>query len=76
MTQADRSPLALAKALIAQFGSFAEVISAPPARLAESGLSEGVIDGPRVYFEDPDGNTLEIIDLTAYATILDEKHAH
>ena len=40
------------------------------------GNREGVIDGPRVYFEDPDGNTLEIIDLTAYATILDEKHAH
>ncbi len=45
--------------------------------LAESGVKilyeedrrEGVIDGPRVYFEDPDGNTLEIIDLTAYAVL-------
>jgi catechol 2,3-dioxygenase-like lactoylglutathione lyase family enzyme len=28
---------------------------------------DGVIDGPRAYFEDPDGNVLEIIDLAAYA---------
>ncbi len=34
----------LAKGLIARFGSFAEVIAAPPARLAEvSGLGEGAI---------------------------------
>ena len=26
----------------------------------------GVIDGPRAYFRDPDGNTLEYIDRTAY----------
>jgi len=28
---------------------------------------DGVIDGPRAYFEDPDGNVLEIIDLARYA---------
>jgi catechol 2,3-dioxygenase-like lactoylglutathione lyase family enzyme len=27
----------------------------------------GVIDGPRVYFRDPDGTALEFIDRTAYA---------
>jgi hypothetical protein len=27
----------------------------------------GVIDGPRVYFRDPDGNALEFINRTAYA---------
>jgi glyoxylase I family protein len=27
----------------------------------------GVIDGPRVYFRDPDGNVLEFINRTAYA---------
>jgi catechol 2,3-dioxygenase-like lactoylglutathione lyase family enzyme len=42
--------------------------------LYEEDRREGVIDGPRVYFEDPDGNTLEIIDLTAYATVLSEHH--
>jgi catechol 2,3-dioxygenase-like lactoylglutathione lyase family enzyme len=26
----------------------------------------GVVNGPRTYFNDPDGNTLEIIDLTSY----------
>ena len=26
----------------------------------------GVINGPRAYFHDPDGNVLEIIDLTSY----------
>jgi catechol 2,3-dioxygenase-like lactoylglutathione lyase family enzyme len=28
---------------------------------------DGAIDGPRAYFEDPDGNVLEIIDLVGYA---------
>ena len=28
---------------------------------------DGVVDGPRAYFEDPDGNVLEIIDLARYA---------
>lgn len=27
----------------------------------------GVVNGPRAYFHDPDGNVLEIIDLTSYA---------
>ena len=27
----------------------------------------GVIDGPRAYFRDPDGTTLEFINRTAYA---------
>ncbi len=26
----------------------------------------GVVNGPRAYFHDPDGNVLEIIDLTSY----------
>ena len=29
--------------------------------------ADGVLDGPRAYFEDPDGNVLEIIDLARYA---------
>ena len=28
----------------------------------------GVVNGPRAYFNDPDGNALEIIDLTSYRT--------
>jgi catechol 2,3-dioxygenase-like lactoylglutathione lyase family enzyme len=27
----------------------------------------GVVNGPRAYFHDPDGNVLEIIDLTSYS---------
>jgi len=27
----------------------------------------GVLNGPRVYFHDPDGTVLEFIDLTSYA---------
>ena len=27
----------------------------------------GVLDGPRAYFEDPDGTVLEFIDLTHYS---------
>jgi catechol 2,3-dioxygenase-like lactoylglutathione lyase family enzyme len=33
----------------------------------EENRQDGVIDGPRAYFEDPDGNMLEIIDLNFYA---------
>lgn len=29
-------------------------------------MQGGVVNGPRTYFEDPDGNILEIIDLTSY----------
>lgn len=35
--------------------------------LYEEDRTDGVIDGPRAYFRDPDGNTLEIIDLRFYA---------
>jgi catechol 2,3-dioxygenase-like lactoylglutathione lyase family enzyme len=28
----------------------------------------GVVNGPRAYFNDPDGNALEIIDLTSYCS--------
>jgi len=34
--------------------------------LYEEDRRGGVVNGPRFYFEDPDGNTLEIIDLTSY----------
>jgi len=35
--------------------------------LYDEDRQDGVIDGPRAYFEDPDGNVLEIIDLARYA---------
>lgn len=35
--------------------------------LAEEDRQKGVVCGPRAYFHDPDGNVLEIIDLTRYA---------
>lgn len=35
--------------------------------LYEENRQEKVVDGPRAYFNDPDGNTLEIIDLEYYA---------
>ena len=35
--------------------------------LYEEDRRDGTVDGPRAYFEDPDGNVLEIIDLTRYA---------
>lgn len=34
--------------------------------LYEEDRNDGVIDGPRAYFRDPDGNTLELIDLRFY----------
>lgn len=34
--------------------------------LYEEDRRGGVVNGPRTYFHDPDGNTLEIIDLTSY----------
>ena len=37
----------------------------------EEDRRDGVIEGPRAYFQDPDGNTLEIIDLTSYAGSID-----
>jgi catechol 2,3-dioxygenase-like lactoylglutathione lyase family enzyme len=34
----------------------------------------GVVNGPRVYFRDPDGTVLEFINLTSYVTGQDHKH--
>jgi hypothetical protein len=33
----------------------------------EEDRRNGVVNGPRFYFYDPDGNALEIIDLTSYS---------
>jgi catechol 2,3-dioxygenase-like lactoylglutathione lyase family enzyme len=35
--------------------------------LFEEDRQGGVVNGPRAYFHDPDGNVLEIIDLTHYS---------
>jgi catechol 2,3-dioxygenase-like lactoylglutathione lyase family enzyme len=35
--------------------------------LAEEDMRGGNVNGPRVYLNDPDGNTLELIDLTSYS---------
>lgn len=35
--------------------------------LFEEDRQGGVVNGPRAYFHDPDGNVLEIIDLTSYS---------
>lgn len=35
--------------------------------LFEEDRQGGVVNGPRAYFHDPDGNVLEIIDLTGYS---------
>jgi catechol 2,3-dioxygenase-like lactoylglutathione lyase family enzyme len=32
----------------------------------EEDRQNGAVNGPRAYFHDPDGNVLEIIDLTSY----------
>jgi len=34
--------------------------------LCEEDRQGGAVNGPRAYFHDPDGNVLEIIDLTSY----------
>ncbi len=34
--------------------------------ILEEDREGGVVNGPRAYFHDPDGNVLEIIDLTSY----------
>ena len=34
--------------------------------LYEEDMQGGAVNGPRAYFHDPDGNVLEIIDLTSY----------
>ena len=37
--------------------------------LFEEDRQGGVVNGPRAYFHDPDGNVLEIIDLTSYSGV-------
>jgi catechol 2,3-dioxygenase-like lactoylglutathione lyase family enzyme len=34
--------------------------------LYEEDMQGGAVNGPRAYFHDPDGNVLEVIDLTSY----------
>ena len=36
--------------------------------IGEEDRQGGVVNGPRVYFRDPDGTVLEFIDLTSYVT--------
>ena len=47
--------------------ALAELKSGGVKFLYDEDRRDGVIDGPRAYFEDPDGNVLEIIDLARYA---------
>ena len=43
--------------------------SAPDLELiGEEDRQGGVVNGPRVYFRDPDGTVLEFINLTSYVT--------
>jgi catechol 2,3-dioxygenase-like lactoylglutathione lyase family enzyme len=42
--------------------------------IGEEDRQGGVVNGPRVYFRDPDGTVLEFINLTSYVT--DQKHSH
>ncbi len=46
--------------------TLAELKAAGVPVLYEEDRRQGVVNGPRAYFEDPDGNTLELIDLTSY----------
>ncbi len=50
-----------------------ELRSAGVKVLYEEDRRDGVIEGPRAYFHDPDQNTLEIIVLTDYARVLRER---
>ena len=47
--------------------SLAELKAAGVKFLYDEDRRDGVVNGPRAYFEDPDGNVLEIIDLTSYS---------
>ena len=52
----------------AEFQSAVEMLRARGVEIFfEEDRRGGVIDGPRVYFRDPDGNALEFINRTAYA---------
>jgi catechol 2,3-dioxygenase-like lactoylglutathione lyase family enzyme len=42
--------------------------------IGEEDRQGGVVNGPRVYFRDPDGTVLEFINLTSYVT--DQTHSH
>ena len=42
--------------------------------IGEEDRQGGVVNGPRVYFRDPDGTVLEFINLTSYVT--DPAHGH
>src|SRR5262245_23082966 len=42
--------------------------------IGEEDRQGGVVNGPRVYFRDPDGTVLEFINLTSYVT--DPAHRH
>jgi len=42
--------------------------------IGEEDRQGGVVNGPRVYFRDPDGTVLEFINLTSYVT--DPTHGH
>ena len=46
--------------------SVAELKRLGIAGIDEEDMRGGVVNGPRTYFHDPDGNVLEIIDLTSY----------
>jgi hypothetical protein len=41
--------------------------------IGEEDRQGGVVNGPRVYFRDPDGTVLEFINLTSYET---GQHSH
>jgi catechol 2,3-dioxygenase-like lactoylglutathione lyase family enzyme len=47
--------------------ALAELKAAGVKFLFDEDRRDGVVNGPRAYFEDPDGNVLEIIDLARYA---------
>ena len=52
----------------AEFQSAVEMLRARGVEIFfEEDRRGGMIDGPRVYFRDPDGNALEFINRTAYA---------
>jgi DNA repair protein RadC len=64
----------LAKDLIARFGSFPEVISAPPARLAETkGIGEAVITELKVVHAAA-SRLARVRSKTAGAVVLGERH--
>ncbi len=45
----------------------ADLLEKNVAIVFEEDRQGGAVNGPRFYFHDPDGNVLEIIDLTSYA---------